>query len=73
MIEVPICSSYFIALITGDTLFKAKAQRADVEDAEVVVESQDTEVERPLDLEEPEVVEEEETKEERHTNNTVTY
>lgn len=40
-------------------MFKAKAQRADVEDAEVVVESHDTEVERPLDLEEAEEVEEE--------------
>ena len=43
----------------GDALFKAKSQRADVEDAEVVVESHDTEVERPLDLEEAEEVEEE--------------
>ena len=40
-------------------MFKAKAQRADIEDAEVVVESHDTEVERPLDLEEAEEVEEE--------------
>jgi hypothetical protein len=32
---------------------------ADAEDAEVVVESHDTEVERPLDLEEAEEVEEE--------------
>ena len=40
-------------------MFKAKAQRADIEDAEVVIESHDTEVERPLDLEEAEEVEEE--------------
>lgn len=40
-------------------MFKAKAQRTDVADAEVVIESQDTEVERPIDLEEAEEVEEE--------------
>ena len=40
-------------------MFKAKSQRADLEDAEVVTESKDTEVERPLDQEEAEEVEEE--------------
>lgn len=48
-----------LLILPGDTVFKAKAQRADVEDAEVIVESHDTEVERPLDLEEAEEVEEE--------------
>ena len=62
----------------GDTVFKAKAQRADVEDAEVVVESHDTEVERPLDLEEAEEVEEEKGEEfegegETATDNKVLY
>lgn len=40
-------------------MFKAKAQWTDVVDAEIVVESHDTEVERPLDLEEAQEVEEE--------------
>lgn len=43
----------------GDTVFKAKAQRAELEEAEVVAESHDTEVEQPIDLEEAEEVEEE--------------
>ena len=45
-------------------MFKAKGQRADVEDAETVAETHDTEVEKPIDMEEAEVVEEEEEKEE---------
>ena len=46
-------------MFPGDTVFKAKAQTADVDDAEVVTENHDTEVERPLDLEEAKEVEEE--------------
>ena len=44
-------------------MFKAKSQRADLADAEVVAESKDTEVERPLDQEEAEEVEEEKEEE----------
>lgn len=52
---------------TGETVFKAKTEHSEVQDAEVVVESGDTEVEKPVDLEEAEEVEEEkEEKEDTH-------
>ena len=44
-------------------MFKAKSQGADVEEAEIVAETHDTEVEKPIDMEEAEEVEDEEKEE----------
>ena len=52
-----------IVIVPGDTVFKAKSLGADIEDAETVAETHDTEVEKPIDMEEAEVVEDEEKEE----------
>ena len=54
-----VIRAYLPPFLPVDTVFKAKAQRAELEDAEVVGESHDTEVEQPIDLEEAKEVEEE--------------
>ena len=44
-------------------MFKAKSQGTDIEEAETVAETHDTEVEKPIDMEDAEVVEDEEKEE----------
>lgn len=58
---------YMLIALTGDSVFKAKTESTEVEDAEVVVESGETEVEKPVDLEEAEEVEEEREDKEQTT------
>ncbi len=52
---------------TDETVFKAKAECNEVQDAEVVVESGDIEVEKPVDLEEAEEIAEEDSEEKGDT------